>query len=202
MSRGTPRNAFSQVIGPAEPEMAELVETADAASRPERFAISSARIASTRPSPVLAIPVARPLSTARAASTASSGIGLAGPPASLTVGAVDLDHLEPAAAQMTSQPSAIGAGPFDPDPLDHTEARPASRAAPRTRPGSSGTTPPPAPRRWRPATAATWASRWVSTPPVTGRVASTMVMAIPSLFNVVKGWHARPVKETVSSRCC
>ena len=25
-----------------------------------------------------------------------------------------------------------------------------------------------------------------------------MVIAIPSLFNVVKGWHARPGKETVS----
>jgi hypothetical protein len=25
-----------------------------------------------------------------------------------------------------------------------------------------------------------------------------MVIAIPSLFNVVKGWHARPGKETVT----
>ena len=45
--------------------------------------------------------------------------------------------------------------------------------------------------------AATCTSRWVSTPPVIGRV-STMVIAIPSQFNLVKGWHARPGKETVT----
>ena len=35
--------------------------------------------------------------------------------------------------------------------------------------------------------AATWTSRWVSTPPVMGRVVSTMAMAIPSLVNWSRG---------------
>jgi hypothetical protein len=35
-------------------------------------------------------------------------------------------------------------------------------------------------------------------PPVMERV-STMVMAIPSSVQVVKGWHARPGKETVTT---
>ena len=39
--------------------------------------------------------------------------------------------------------------------------------------------------------AATFTSRCVSTPPVTGRVASTVVIAIPSL-SFGKGWHAPP----------
>ena len=46
------------------------------ASRPERLATSSARIASTLPTAVLATPLARPDSTARAASMASSGSDL------------------------------------------------------------------------------------------------------------------------------
>ena len=37
--------------------------------------------------------------------------------------------------------------------------------------------------------AATFRSKWVSTPPVTGRVGSTIVIAIPSL-GFAKGWHA------------
>ena len=42
----------------------------------------------------------------------------------------------------------------------------------------------------RPSTAAaTFRSKWVSTPPVTLRAGSTIVMAIPSL-SIAKGWHA------------
>jgi hypothetical protein len=33
---------------------------------------------------------------------------------------------------------------------------------------------------------------------VIARVSTMMVIAIPSLLKVVKGWHARPGKETVT----
>src|SRR5262249_41964823 len=47
---------------------------------------------------------------------------------------------------------------------------------------------------------ATCTSRCVSTPPTIGREVSTMVIAIPSLVEQVKGWHARPGKETVDEQ--
>jgi hypothetical protein len=60
---------------------------------------------------------------------------------------------------------------------------------------------------WTPSTptlassaAVTCSSRWVSTPPVIGPV-STMVIVIPAQFYWVKGWDARPGKETVPIGC-
>ena len=103
----------------------------------------------------------------------------------------------PMPGQERAEPAtAIGAGAFDPDPDQRAE-----RGQPGVQVGEAGRG-----DRERPAgaltavassTAATCTSRWVSTPPVIGRV-STMVMAIPSHFNLVKGWHARPGKETVT----
>ncbi len=49
------------------------------------------------------------------------GIGLALAPAALTVGPVDFDDADPFGPQVTSEPGAIGAGPFDTDQLDRAE---------------------------------------------------------------------------------
>ena len=78
-----------------------------------------------------------------------------------------------------------------------------SQATPTTRdshPASSRTTRTPNKAPLRSTAAATCTSRCVSTPPTIGREVSTMVIAIPSLVEQVKGWHARPGKETVTSR--
>jgi hypothetical protein len=61
------------------------------------------------------------------------GVGLAGPAAQLTVQAINLDHLEPAAAQVTSKPSAIGLGAGDRDQLART-----ATAVARSAKGPSG----------------------------------------------------------------
>jgi hypothetical protein len=49
-------------------------------------------------------------------------IGLAGLPAGLAVGAVDLNHLQPATTQEAGETSAVRAGAFDTDPFDVTQA--------------------------------------------------------------------------------
>ena len=51
----------------------------------------------------LGSPLARPDSAARAASTASMGIGLAGPPALLAVGPIDLDDAHTLVVQVAGQ---------------------------------------------------------------------------------------------------
>ena len=106
--RGLDGNAtepFPQLIGCGEAEMAELVEALDAHVAPGAVATSSARIASTLPSAVLAIPAARPDSAARAASTASMVSDLPCPAPRLTVRAIDLDHLDATAAKKRARPA-------------------------------------------------------------------------------------------------
>jgi hypothetical protein len=93
------------------------------AERADRLATTSARIASTFPSRDLAAPQARPDSAARAASTASSGPGLAGPSAGLAAGAVHLNHLHPRRPQEPGQARAIGSGALHPGPGHRPEPR-------------------------------------------------------------------------------
>jgi hypothetical protein len=155
------------------------------ASRPERLAINSARMACH-------------VAVRRLGDTAGStrqdrpgrldrvdGVGLAEYATKLTVGAIDLDHLEPLTAPVPRQAGAIGAGAFHSDTSDRPEAgyHPCSALKPCgvVANDSMPNTPPLAS-----SAAATWVSRCVSTPPVIGRV-STMVIAIPSLFKVVRG---------------
>ena len=80
-----------------------------------RLATIRVRIASTAPSRPLGAPRARPDCAARAALTASSGIGLALTAAVLPVGAVDLDDPDTSCGDITGQSGAVTAGPFDAD---------------------------------------------------------------------------------------
>jgi len=93
----------------------------DVAVRPraERLAISSARIASTLPSAVLAIPLARPLSPCGLDRVGR--VALAVLASRLAVRAVNLDHLHTAAAEEPSQARAIGAGPLHANPVQRPE---------------------------------------------------------------------------------
>ena len=86
------------------------------AGRADRPATTSARIASTFPSRVLAAPLARPDSAARAASMASSGPGLAGPAARLPARPVHPGHGYPGRPQVTGQSRAVRAGAFHAGP--------------------------------------------------------------------------------------
>ena len=101
----------------------------------ERRATRNTRMASTFPSLVLADPVASPPWAARAAATASSGIGLPRPPAALAVGPVDLDDGDLVGKQVTGQSGPIAAGPFDADELNGPEAPRAKPAGPDSRLG-------------------------------------------------------------------
>ncbi len=49
------------------------------------------------------------------------GIGLALAPAALAIGTIHLDDADPFVLKVTSEPGAIGAGPFDTDQLDRAE---------------------------------------------------------------------------------
>jgi hypothetical protein len=88
----------------------------------ERLATTRTRMASTAPSRDLGLPIARPLSAARAASTASRGVGLARPPALLSVRSVDFDDLYAGSAQVAGQARAIRAGALHADLDDVSEA--------------------------------------------------------------------------------
>jgi hypothetical protein len=111
---------FAQPVGAGETEVTDLVQATGAGLRPERCATSSARIASTFPSAVFAIPDARPDSAARAASIASTGSDLPHA-ADLTVGAINLDHDQPTRLEVAREARAIGAGALDTDASDRTE---------------------------------------------------------------------------------
>ena len=89
--------------------------TAEARARRNRRSISMG------PSPVFAMVVARRDSTAPGRGDGVDGVGLAvaagGP-----VGAVDLDHGQPAATQVAAQRGAVGAGAFHPGAGQDAEA--------------------------------------------------------------------------------
>ena len=73
---GNVSELFAQFVGAVKPRWRIWFKQRARAWRPERCATSNARIASTLPSAVFAIPDARPDSTARAASIASTGSDL------------------------------------------------------------------------------------------------------------------------------
>jgi hypothetical protein len=115
----------------------------------------------------------------------------------LAVGAIDLNNRDPRRREMPRQTSAVGPGAFDPNPLDRTE---------RTKPRRQVVI---APRRGRkrPHTqqAADRVDRSrdmhiemrVHTPDYRAR--NFYDGHLPSLLSqTVKGWHARPGKETVT----
>ena len=89
--------------------------------RAEQRATRSTRMASTFPSLVLADPVASPPWAARAAATASCGVGLALAPAALAVGPVDFDHRDALGMQVPGESGPVAAGPFDADELEGPE---------------------------------------------------------------------------------
>lgn len=156
--------------------------------RAERLATTSALIASTLPSLALPAPCARPDSAARAASMASTGSDLPVRRRDWRLGR---------STSTTSTPERRSAraklAPYELVPSMPTLAtgpKPLSQASnwvcPELVVGNSPTpSRPPSGSR----AAATFRSKWVSTPPVTGHVGSTIVIAIPSL-GLPKGWHA------------
>ena len=174
---------FSQVIGGGEAEMADLVQTLDPhvatrpasdQQRPDRFHVAICGLRDPR----------RP--TRQRSPRRFDGVdrvGLAGAAAQLAVGTIDLDHLHTTAAEMTSEAGTVRAGAFHANPGDRPE-RPRPNRAARRNPmvvvanDSTPNTPP-----FASTAAATCTSRCVSTPPVTGRALSTMVIAIPSVSN-------------------
>ena len=120
-SAGTPRSRSRSSSGAVKPRWRIWFRHLIRTLRPERRATNNTRIASTLPSADFAIPDARPDNAARAASIASIVVGLPVPPTQLTVRTIDLDHLEPTAAQITGQPRAVRAGAFHPHPTDRAE---------------------------------------------------------------------------------
>ena len=139
-------------------------------------------MASTAPSPVLAIPVARPLSTARAASTASAGSDLPACRRARRLGRSTSITSSPQPRRKRARPA-----PYAPVPSTPTRSmspkriiQSCSSVNPAGVVGNDSTpSTPPVPSR----TAATWVSRCVSTPPVTGHVTSTMAIS-PSLLSL------------------
>jgi hypothetical protein len=123
--------------------------------------------------------------TRRSARQCSSGgldgvelVGLAVAAPLLAVRAVDLDHGDAGGGEMAGESGAVGAGPFDTDAYDRPEGleQPARAWKPAGVVGNDST---PSSPPTDSIAAATCTSRWVSTPPVIGRVVSTTAM--PSL---------------------
>ena len=90
--------------------------------RAERLATRRTRIASTEPSFVLGMLFARPLSAARAASTASRGSDFPERRRSARFGRSTSMTLDAVAEEKARQPGSIRTGPFDTDLSDFAEA--------------------------------------------------------------------------------
>ena len=86
-------------------------------SRPERWATSSTRIASTLPSAVFATPAALARQRRSSGLHGVDAVGLAVAATGLTVGPIDFHHRHPHAAQEAGQAGPVGAGALHPDPL-------------------------------------------------------------------------------------
>src|SRR5919106_5528406 len=100
---------------------------------------------------------------------------------------------------MSGESGAIGAGAFHPDPFARPERLEPLREIVVTG-GVVGNDSTPSSPPTGSTTAATWTSRWVSTPRQPGVSLLRWASAIPSCATGFKGWHARPGKETVTSR--
>ena len=119
---GDATEPFAQLIGCAEAEMTELVETLDAhvtaravpnEQHPDRLDVA---IGGLRHS-------VRPTRQRRSGSLHSvDAVGLAVGATGLTIGATDLDHCHAGAAQEAGQPGPIGAGSLHADPIEVAEA--------------------------------------------------------------------------------
>ena len=119
---GDASEAFPQVIGCAEAEMAELVEILGAA-------VASRAVGDEQHPDRLDVAVSGLRHAVRsAAERGSSGldrvdrIGIAVGPSSLPVRSTDLDHGDAGTAQEAGQPSPVGAGALDTDPIKRAEA--------------------------------------------------------------------------------
>jgi hypothetical protein len=201
--RGTLAERFSQVIGAAETEVADLVETGDAClatgsfgdqQRPHRFDRTVAGLGEAG---------GPPGEHCSSSLDGISRVGLPGPPAGRTVGSIDFDHHEPAAPQVASQTSAVGTSAVGTSALA-TDAfhltKPDQPVAQLGEPGGG--------RRER-------LDRQHTTVDIHDRSDMNMQVGVdttgdrtrrfydghghPFSLHVVKGWHARPGKETVSS---
>src|SRR6266536_3780752 len=162
--------------------MADLIQVLDPHVAAERRATNKARIASTSPSADFAIPDARPDNAARAASIASSSSDLPLRRRSWRFGRSTSITTSRRLRRWRASPA-----PYAPVPATPTRAtvpKPASQPCNSAYPAgvvandSTPNTPP-----FASTAAATCTPRCVSTPPVIGRVLSTMVIAIPSLSN-------------------
>jgi hypothetical protein len=127
-----------------------------------------------------------------------SRVGLPGPPAGLTVGSIDLDHLESAAPQMASQTRTVGTGALHTDALHLAEPD-----KPVMQLGKSG-----GGRRERLDRQHTAVDIHDSGDMNIQVGVDTTGDQTPRFYDghghpfslqVVKGWHARPGKEIVSS---
>ena len=88
-------------------------------------------MASTFPSRVLASPAGVAGLRGPGRGDGVLGVGLAAPATTLAVRTVDLDHRDALGVEVAGEPGAVAAGALDPDQLELTEARAASRAGSR-----------------------------------------------------------------------
>jgi hypothetical protein len=166
-------------------------------ARAERLATTNALIASTLPSLDLPAPCARPDRAARAASMASAGSDL---PVRRRDWRLGRSTSSTAMPELRSERAKVA--PYELVPSMPTRAtapklssQPSNWPCPVRVAGNSATpSSPPIGSR----AAATFMSKWVSTPPVTARAGSTIVIAIPS-SHLSKGWHAQ--HQGVRRRC-
>ena len=89
--------------------------------RAERFATNNARSASTLPLPPLACAARSSRQHGACRLDRVELVGLAVAATLLPIRAINLDHGDARRREMTGQAGTVGAGPFDPDPLDRTE---------------------------------------------------------------------------------
>ena len=193
---GDATEPFPQLIGGAEAEMAELVEALDAGvasgavgdeQHPDRFDVAIGGLGHA---------------VGAAAQRRSSGldgidaVGLAVAATGLTVRAIDLDHRHPVTAQEAGQAGPVGAGALHPDPLQRAEraSQACSSANPAVVVGNDSTpsTPPLAVERGGDVNVE------VGVDPAGDRTRLYDGHGHPFSVQVVKGWHARPGKETVT----
>ena len=173
---------FPQLVGGAEPEMADLVEALDPhvtpravrhQQRPDRFHIAIGGLGDPRGA-------ARQRRPSRLDGVDGVGLAVHGDAPDGSG-----DPPRPPSTPRCEKPGQagpVGAGAFHPHPADRPERRqPGVQPANPARSWWNDSTPNTPPLAS--SAAATCTSKWVSTPPVIGRVLSTMVIAIPSVSN-------------------
>ena len=188
---------FPQLIGCGEAEMAELVEQLDAhltsravrhQQHPDRFHVAIRGLGHA----------VGPTAECRSSGLDRvDGVGLAVTTPGLTIGAINLDHLHPGAAQEAGQARPVGAGALDTDPGQRPE---------RTQPGVQVGEPGGGRGERFDAQHATVGVQRGGDMNIEVGVHPTSDRARlyddghrhPFLVQLIKGWHARPGKETVT----